>query len=234
MTGSRPTHPYAALPDHCFWSRSVPLTAPGQLDPMVNAPFKITQEMKVATLGSCFAQHIARHLARSGLNYFVAETAPEGLSTSEADTRQYGLFSARYGNIYTVRQALQLIDRAYGRFSPNEQVWALGERFVDPYRPTVEPNGFASPEAVLESAAEHLEAVRRVFEQADVIVFTLGLTEAWVSRHDGAVFAMAPGVSGGHFDPDLHESRTFTSQEVREDLKTLCERIKTINPQARV
>lgn len=234
MTGLRSPHPYADLPDHCFWSRSVSLVAPGQLDPVVSAPFKITPQMKVATLGSCFAQHIARHLSRSGLNYFVAESAPDAMSAEDAEARQYGLFSARYGNVYTVRQALQLFDRAYGHFNPIEQVWTDGERFIDPFRPTVEPGGFDSPESVLAGAVEHLGAVRQVFEQADVIVFTLGLTEAWVSREDGTVFAMAPGVAGGHFVPEQYANRTFSSQEVRADLKALCERIRSVNPQARV
>ena len=32
----------------------------------------------------------------------------------------YGIYSARFGNIYTARQLLQLIQRAYGEFVPVE------------------------------------------------------------------------------------------------------------------
>ncbi|WP_427792770.1 GSCFA domain-containing protein [Brevundimonas diminuta] len=228
------TNPYRALPDHCFWSRSVSWIAPGHLDPMVEAPFRITPDLKVATMGSCFAQHIARHLARSGLNYFVAEAAPEDMPADEAAARQFGLFSARYGNIYTVRQAVQLFDRAYGAFHPKEDVWARGDVFVDPFRPLIEPDGFASPEAVRAAAKEHLAQVRRVFGESDIIVFTLGLTEGWRSLEDGAVFAAAPGVSGGSFDPARHEKINFSSRDVCDDLQALCDRIRSINPDARI
>lgn len=228
------TNPYRALPDHCFWSRSVSWVAPGHLDPMIEAPFRISADMKVATMGSCFAQHIARHLARSGLNYFVPEGAPEDMSPEQAAARQFGLFSARYGNIYTVGQAVQLFDRAYGAFKPKEDVWARGDVFVDPFRPLIEPDGFASPEAVRAAADEHLAQVRRVFGEADVIVFTLGLTEGWRSLEDGAIFAAAPGVSGGSFDAARHEKVNFSSRKVCEDLQALCDRIRSVNPAAKI
>ncbi|MBD7940386.1 GSCFA domain-containing protein [Brevundimonas sp. Sa3CVA3] len=228
------TNPYRSQPDHCFWSRAVVAAPPGQLDPMVGSPFRITPDMKVATLGSCFAQNIARHLQRSGLNYFVPETAPDGLSSDEAAARNYGVFSARYGNVYTVRQALQLFDRAFGALQPKEDVWARGEVFVDPFRPLIEPEGFASPQHVRDAATTHLAYVRRVFSEADVLVFTLGLTEGWRSREDGVVFATAPGVAGGVFDPERHERVNFTAREVSDDLQAFCDRIAGINRDARI
>lgn len=228
------TNPYQVFPDHSFWSRSVSWVPPGHLDPMGEGAFRITGEMQIATMGSCFAQHIARHLKRSGLNYFVAENAPEAMEAEEVARRNYGVFSARYGNVYTVRQAVQLFDRAFGVFQPKEDVWALGERFVDPFRPMIEPEGFESPEAVRAAAIEHLEAVRHVFTCADVIVFTLGLTEGWRHREDGAVFAAAPGVNGGCFDPKIHEKVNFTARVVTADLQDLIDRMKRVNPGVRV
>ncbi|KAK0329975.1 hypothetical protein LTR94_034641, partial [Friedmanniomyces endolithicus] len=71
------------------------------MDPMSRAPFMISASDKVATMGSCFAQHISRRLQASGFNYFVPEAAPASLSAAEAKAANYGVFSARYGNIYT-------------------------------------------------------------------------------------------------------------------------------------
>lgn len=59
-----------------FWKRSVSEPLWTTIDPVLSAPFKITQKMKIATAGSCFAQHIARHLKNSGYNYYVSESAP--------------------------------------------------------------------------------------------------------------------------------------------------------------
>ncbi len=41
----------------------------------------------------------------------------------------------------------------------------------------------------------HLAAVRRMFEESHLFIFTVGLTEIWESTVDGAVFPVAPGWS---------------------------------------
>ncbi len=203
-------HPYRSLPASNFWSRAVATPGAHEVDPMTGAPFMITQADQVGTMGSCFAQHLSRFLQRSGLNYFV----PEG---GEQD-QGYGVFSARYGNVYTVRQAVQLFDRAYGAFAPLDEAWRSGDRWVDPFRPQVEPRGFATQTDVLADRERHLAAVRKVFEESSVLVFTLGLTEGWRDRRDGAMYPVVPGASGGEFNPDRHEFVNFTAAEVTEDL----------------
>ena len=127
------TNPYRDLDDYCFWSRAMTAPAPGLIDPVVRSQI-IAPAQKVATMGSCFAQHLARHIAAAGLNYFVAEQPPEGMSAADAKKKNYGVFSARYGNLYTVKQAIQLFDRAYGTFRPEEAVWLKGERFCNARR----------------------------------------------------------------------------------------------------
>lgn len=227
------THPYTGLPDERFWSRAVAQPAPGHVDPVLRGQ-RIEPHHRVATLGSCFAQHLSRHIQASGLHYFVAEPAPGGLDAAAARQQQFGVFSARYGNVYTVRQALQLYDRAFGHFQPQETVWQRDGRFVDPFRPQVEPDGFDSPEAVAEAAQAHLGCVREVFTRADWLVFTLGLTEAWRSRVDGAVYPLAPGVAGGDYLPQRHEFVNFTAAEVSADLTALVDRIGRVNPAVRI
>lgn len=227
------TNPYSSLPDHCFWSRGVTWVHPAQVDPMSKAPFLIAPTDKVATMGSCFAQHISRRLEASGFNYFVPEIAPEDMSAADAKKANYGVFSARYGNVYTVKQAVQLFDRAFGE-ATFEEAWEKGERFVDPFRPQIEPDGFSSLKDLEASRQEHLAAVRRVFEEADVLVFTLGLTEAWRSIDSGAVYPTAPGVTGGEYDPARHEPVNFKVHEVIADLDLFIEKARTVNPNVRV
>ncbi len=73
-----------------------------------------------------------------------------------------------------------------------------------------------------------------MFEDSDVFVFTLGLTEAWRSRADGAVFATAPGVNGGSWDPERYEFVNFGVDEVRSGLFALCDAIRSVNPDVRI
>jgi GSCFA family protein len=227
------SNPYRGLNGHCFWARAMTAPAPGHIDPVVRAR-RIEPHHKVATMGSCFAQHLARHIRAAGLNYFVVEQAPESLDAARAQLRNFGVFSARYGNVYTVRQALQLFDRAFGSFTPAETVWHRDDRFVDPFRPQIEPEGFSSPDDVLNAAREHLGHVRDVFTQSDWLVFTLGLTEAWRSRTDGAVYPVAPGVAGGDYTPEKYEFVNFTAGEVREDLSAFVRQIRKVNPAVRI
>jgi len=228
-------HPYRSLPDKAFWRRSVAQPAPSDIDPVGVLDLKITPDMRVATAGSCFAQHIARHLRKSGYNYYVAETGHPLLGLALAEENGYGLYSARYGNIYTTRQLRQLIDRAYGCFTPEEDVWLQPDGTVlDPFRPTIQPGGFASEFEMRADRAWHLSRVREMFENLNVFVFTLGLTECWMSRRDGAVFPICPGVEGGRFDPDEHVFHNLTVAEVVEDMDAVVRKLRRVNPGAEV
>jgi hypothetical protein len=228
------SHPYQNLPTHQYWPQAMTKPAPGHVNPAQGSTLRIARSEPVVTLGSCFAQHLAREIHQAGFNYLVGEVAPATLDARAAQARQYGLFSARYGNIYTARQARQLLERAFKGFEPLEPVWRkVGDRYADPFRPSVEPEGFASQEDLLADRARHLEAVRAVFTRAKWVIFTLGLTEAWRSRQDGAVFSQAPGVAGcGAFDSGRHEFVNFSANEVAEDIAAFRELLREINPEA--
>jgi hypothetical protein len=226
--------PYSHLPDAAFWRRSV-VTAGHGVDPIGKAITPIGPHDRIATAGSCFAQHVARHLAASGFHYLVTESAHPIVPPELARANHYGLFTARFGNIYTTLQLVQLFDRAYGRFAPEEDVWPLADgRVVDPFRPTIQPGGFRSEEEMRADRAHHFACVRTAFETLDVMVFTLGLTETWVSRSDGAAFPICPGVAGGTFDPGRHAFRNLRTADVREQIGDFVERLRSVNPGARV
>lgn len=226
-------NPYKGLSDYCFWSRSMASQHPGQIDPVTKFA-EILPSHKVATMGSCFAQHLAKHIISSGLNYYIPELAPSRMSEQIAAHKNYGVFSARYGNIYTVRQAVQLFDRAFGDFSPIDDVWERNGRFVDAFRPQVEPDGYSTAEEVKADAISHLNYVRDVFTKSDWFIFTLGLTEAWRSKLDGAIYPTAPGVAGGVFDSSKYEFVNFSCDEVQTDLRQLIEKIQMVNPDVKI
>jgi hypothetical protein len=148
----------------------------------------------------------------------------------------YGLFSARYGNVYTARQLLQLFNRALGRFNPRERAWTHpdGASLVDPFRPRIQPGGYASIAELEAERAQHLTCTRRAMQEADVFVFTLGLTEAWEDASDGAVFPLAPGVAGGRFDPDRVRFANFGVAETTADLGAALDLLRQVNPKVRI
>jgi hypothetical protein len=205
-----------------------------EVDPVISSKFLIAPHDRVATAGSCFAQHISRSLAARGFNYFVSEGAPSTVQAHIAAKYNYGTFSARFGNIYTARQLVQLFDRAYGNFTPHEDPWERDGKLYDPFRPSVEIDGYQSLDHYEADLFNHFAAVRKMFESLDVFVFTLGLTEAWQAKSDGAVFPVAPGCGYGIADPEKYEFHNFTVAEASADMHAFIARLKRVNETARV
>jgi hypothetical protein len=225
--------PYDNQPDTAFWRRSVADVPPGRLDPVVKSRFQLDSTTRVATAGSCFAQHISRNLSILGINPLVTESAHE-LTGHWAGDFQYGLYSARYGNVYSARQMRQLFERAFGLRVTLEDYWLRPDgTWADPYRPAL-PGGFVSRGEAERDRERHLSAVRRMFEQLDVLIFTLGLTEVWESCVDGSVLPVVPGAVAGEFVVGKYRFVNLGLKEVVEDLMALLGLMKSVNASAKI
>lgn len=226
-------NPYKSLPKKAFWRPAVAERHYADLEDLWQ-PFELKKAHKVATAGSCFAQHIGNNLAQRGANFMDMEPAPP-VFDSEAEARRwgFGVFSCRYGNIYTTRQLIQLFDEAFGNRTPAERVWEKQGRFFDALRPSVDPVGQDSAETVIALRERHLAKVREMFETLDLFVFTLGLTEGWESVADGTMFPMAPGTLAGSYEPSKYRFHNLRHSEILADLIGVRERLKAVNPGAR-
>ena len=222
--------PYDDLPERAFWRVGVAQQPAEAVADLYQPKVAITPETRVMTAGSCFAQHVHRNLVARGWNVVDTETPLPALPRSVLARFSYGLYSARYGNIYTTRQLLQLIREAYGDVTPADPVWEKGGRFYDAQRPTIEPDGFDSADHVLEARGHHLEAVRNAIETTEVFVFTLGLTEHWRHRASGTVYPTAPGTLAGQYDPQVYEFHNLTVPEILADLTAVRAILKALRP----
>lgn len=208
--------PYSGLRPRAYWRSGVVERHALDMGDIYVKKFDIRPDDQIATAGSCFAQHIARRLRQHNYRVLDVEPAPPGLGGAANDFG-FELYSARYGNIYTVRQLLQLAQEADGLRTPAETVWEKSGRFYDALRPSVEPDGLASPALVLEHRRQHLRRVRTLLDQTTLFVFTLGLTETWESLADGTVYPTAPGTIAGSHDPARYAFKNLTYTEVLED-----------------
>ena len=190
-------NPYAELPPKAFWRSGVVEQEPQQLPGIYRKKFEIPENAKIGVAGSCFAQHISRHLKKHGYGVLDMEPPPPALPPELHSKFGYSIYSARYGNIYSTAQLLQLAAEASGQWTPAAHVWTRDGRYFDALRPSVEPDGLDDPEEVEEHRRFHLGQVRGLFQQLDVFIFTLGLTECWVHAESGTIFPMAPGQAFG-------------------------------------
>ena len=227
-------HPYEQAAHYRRWRTGVADIPAAEVDPVVSLPFIISRSDRIVTAGSCFAQHMAPCLRECGYLFLETETAHPMLSPSLVSAYGYGVYSARYGNIYTARQLRQLLERAYGRFQPADHIWEQEGRFFDPFRPSIQPGGYPSRAEYEADRRQHFAAVRRALEELDYFLFTLGLTECWVSRQDGAAYPICPGTVAGRFDPEQHVFINQTAEDVIADMTAFVHELRSINPEAKI
>lgn len=226
-------HPYRSLPPRQFWAKAVsdnydPSAVGSHVVPLIRA------DDKIVTAGSCFAANLIPYLESAGLSYLKTEYTHSLYEKIPPENLSYGKFSAGYGNIYTARQLLQLLRRALGEFKPIEDHWVVDGTYIDCFRPALAYAARSAREFEALTAA-HLQAVKRAFAQCDTFIFTLGLTEAWVSSRDGAVFPACPGTIAGEFDPERHTFVNFTVNEVIDDLREFVRLLRSaLNPGVRI
>ena len=210
-------NPYSELPKSAFWKTGVAQENPYWIKEIYKKKFDIHKETKIATAGSCFAQHITRHLKQNGFKLLDLEPPPPGLPEASHQKFGYSMFSARYGNIYSVRQLLQLTQEASGDRSPENFIWEKNGKFFDALRPGVEPEGFDTPEEVFDHRQIHISRVKEVYKKMDLFIFTLGLTEMWIHKESGTVYPTAPGVLAGQYNDDAYEFKNAQFEEIKED-----------------
>lgn len=228
-------NPYSNLPARSSWRQGVASASPFEWRDLYSKKFDISTITRVSCAGSCFAQHVGRHLRERGFNYQDFEPAPSLLADPKVRQKfGYEIYSARFGNIYTARQLRQLFLRAAGKFVPSEVFWEKDGRFYDPFRPAIEPHGFASLAEFKAAQEVHFAAVRRLARRTDLFVFTLGLTEAWVSRADGSVYPTCPGTTAGVFAPDKYEFKNFSYPEILADMQWVVAYLTKLNPKIRI
>lgn len=189
---------------------------------------------RVATAGSCFAQNIGRFLRASELELIDVEPAPDAMPNDVKAQFGYGLFSARYGNIYTPRQFLQLLTDCISLTLHDAAIWEKDGAFFDALRPNVEPFGFEDVDLLQTHRIEHLKHVRAIFEDVDLFIFTMGLTETWQDTATGLVFPSAPGVIAGQFDPNAQSFVNLGFAQTLQDMRDAVALLQELAPDIKV
>lgn len=222
--------PYKNLPNRAFWRLGVGERDAHDPGDLYHPRWKLSPKARVFTAGSCFAQHIGRALKAAKIDVIDAETLPENLSNRLKNQYGYALFSARFGNIYTTRQMLQLMREAANEFTPALPIWESEHRYFDAQRPTVEPKGLDTPDQVRQHRQAHLSRVNIALLQTNVFIFTFGLTETWEHVETGTIYPTAPGTLAGHFDPKLFRFKNLSALDCYRDFRAIRLRMKEMNP----
>lgn len=152
-------------------------------------PF-ITKNTTVLTIGSCFARHIRRYMLKLGIKQYHVKPAHKRIPIVHA--------SAGLNTTFAVRQQFE---------------WAWEDRTFD------EALWFDGEKNKVEALEEYREETKRAFNQTDVFIITLGLSEVWYNKKTGDVFWR--GIPVTQHDPELHGFRVSTVQENVDNLNEI-------------
>lgn len=227
-------HPYSRLADTCFWKKAVSNIPWMEVYTDLKVKFKIEQNHRIGTLGSCFAQRISNSLTKNGFNFVDYEPRHPLLNAATAERSGYGVFSARYGNIYTTRQFRQLLDESFGlRPQINKIAPRRDQAVIDLLRPGIQSDGFDSSEAAVADRKYHLSRVNTLFSEIDILIITLGLTEGWIDAAQNIAYGTHPSVSLGRESGENISSFNLDYVECLDDLEYCIELIRRCNPKVR-
>lgn len=159
---------------------------------------------------------------------------PLGMRPDSATAFNFGTFSSRTGNIYTTSLLEQWLRWACKAEPSPDEVWRNEDRFIDPFRPRIEPGGFESADELHASRERAINCLRNSIESAGILIFTLGLTESWFHGLEGFEYPMCPGTAGGVFDAGVHKFVNQGYQGVVDGLQGSIRLMRSLNPKLKV
>lgn len=216
-------HPYTRMGGEKFWRSAVSEKEPGASFRGIWAPkFAISADTKLISAGSCFAQHVGAWLLENGYAWLPSRIAPDGTG-----------FSFALGNIYTPKALIQWLLAALGEEDLSGTSHVEDGRYYDLLRPAVFSGGFESADAFAAARRAALAELLSQIIQADVFIFTLGLTEAWLDDKD-LVYPVCPGTIAGRYDPARHRFKNFDYPEILEDMRQVRALLRRINSNLKI
>jgi len=208
-----------------YWKTGVANQSPFNIHQLYRKKFNIIND-KIMTAGSCFSQHIHQYLIQNKFNLLDFEPAPASMSYECSVKKGYNLFSARYGNIYTVRQLLQLAQQTISDNQHCDIIWHFDGKYYDALRPTIVCS--KSRDEIIYMRLQHLTRVYKLFKEFDCFIFTLGLTEMWSDVTNGIIYPVYPEKIIPNFNLDNLKFINATYEEIVKDFNLFIDILKEI------
>ncbi len=167
----------------------------------------ITKDTKALAFGSCFAEYFIQFLKAHGYNKWMIneeKLAPcmENLLVSLGQS---------FENAFVIEQQFRW---AFGEFTPSSFLW------------------FTKDKQYFEATEERRDNIREHFEQVDVVVITLGLSEIWFDRIENE--PMWRSIPQQLYDKDRHVFKLATVDETITVFHKLNRLIKKYLPRLKV
>jgi hypothetical protein len=179
----------------------------------------------IASAGSCFATNIRNALRQLGYNYIITESNE--------------VASAAWGLIFNTVAFRQLVEFAFGERDRPRVVFPVSVNHAytntDPSRPvymdpTREGIVFQDLDEYDASCERHRAMCRKAFEECELFIFTLGMSEVWEYKIDGSAMAWEPKA----VPTFLVNKRVLTTSENVEELERAFALLSRHNPKLKL
>lgn len=166
-------------------------------------PF-MSKSHSILTLGSCFAVRIKKYLLQKGYNV-------DKFNVPRVRDSYVINFGSGMVNTFAIRQQFEW---AYEDRKFEESLWHNSEVEVVKYLDSIK------------------DITKKIFNESDIFIITLGLSEVWYNKTTKEVFWRA--IPEDYFDHNIHGFRVSTVEENVENLNKVIEIIKKYRPQAKI
>ncbi len=167
----------------------------------------ITSDSKVLAFGSCFAEYFIGYLANAGYNRWQL---PAEQHASCGEDLLFGL-AAAFENIFVI---LQQFRWAFHEFTPQSKLW------------------FTRDKKYFEASEERREKIRQAFQQVDLFIISLGLSEVWFDNMSNE--PMWRSIPARLYEEGRHVCRTASVAETVHALHDFDRLLGDFLPQTRV
>lgn len=215
--------------DSLFWPNPIHDRHPAnkyEIKPSVNKYGFIDRGTVISSAGSCFATQLAKSFQRREYNYLVTEQLEgrdDGVWVDQGAIKG----SANFGTLFNTPSLLQIAQKAFGLRDFTRYLVELAENVLyDPYREGV---FFRDEKSFLGDYDNHIAAIRRIFLESEVFVFTAGVNECW-ELDDGSVISRNPR-NGMH---GLLKHKVLSVEDNVRCLRKFYEIVKHYNPQLKI
>lgn len=193
----------------------------------------INKETKIISLGSCFAREIKNWLTENGFNYLIGENDKNPWESSNIFVGDKGVLpnehaSVAWERVYNTFTFKHIVDYTFNEIKMENRLIDVkinGKNYVSDIIRTrmIYPNRKVAEIDI----KDHILESRKMFTSADVIIFTLGLTEIWESKKRGLVASTNPFTH--YFLPEDFSFRVSRFNENLENLKYSYDILKKYN-----
>jgi hypothetical protein len=191
-------------------------------------------------MGSCFAVSVRDALIRSGIDVFPDYVGVQYDKSSQVFDKVPDRSMPAHYDTFTMREEIEAAlglwpDRANGfcrvKGAPVNEMLKSQEVFQDPYRKL----NYARNLPLLQELADRVtQAISVGLLEADILVFTLGLTEVWQHKETGKYLCQPPGAGYGGGGLELAKFRQSTFVENYENVRVMLDLIFDHYPNKRV